>query len=278
MSELVLREDHGPVAVLTFNRPDRMNAWTGELEVQYFDHLEACERDDAIRAIVVTGAGRAWCAGADMQMLDEFSDGEGRPDKPADRPGTLPLRITTPLIAALNGAAAGVGFVQALYCDIRFATPTAKLVTSFAQRGLVGEYGVTWLLPRIVGRSRAMDLLLSSRIVTGEEALAMGLVDRVVAAEDLLDTAIAYAQEMASRTAPQSHSMIKQQMLLDADATRDESVDRAVAMMLASFATPSFAEGVASFIERRDPRFPPIDPSTTVDDFVAGATTTATDN
>ena len=180
MSELVLAERRGPVLVLTLNRPERLNAWTDALEECYYDRLDAAEDDPEVRAIVVTGAGRGFCAGADMGDLEQ---GAGGADVEAvlrnrPRPRAFPLTVRKPLIAAINGAAAGLGLVEALYCDMRFATPEAKLTTAFARRGLVAEYGMSWLLPRLVGYSTALDLLLSGRVVLGEEALRLRLVDR----------------------------------------------------------------------------------------------------
>ena len=156
--DLVLAEHHGAVLLLTLNRPDRLNAWTNELEDRYFALLDQAEADPATRAVVVTGAGRGFCAGADLENLRQAStsDQASGPVRARERP----LFFGKPLIAAVNGAAVGLGLIEALYCDIRFCVPTAKLGTAFAQRGLIAEYGIAWLLPRLIGRSRALDLLL----------------------------------------------------------------------------------------------------------------------
>jgi enoyl-CoA hydratase/carnithine racemase len=188
----------------------------------------------------------------DLQALTST----GEPALPQrEVPCHRPLLLRKPLIAAVNGAAAGLGFVQALYCDLRFATPTAKFTTAFTRRGLIAEYGSAWLLPRLVGHSRAGDLLLSARVVTGSEALAMGLVDRVVPADELLDTTVAYAQELADNCSPSAMAAVKAQLAAAAVSSFDAAVVDADRRMLESFAHPDLAEGVASYQEKRPPAF-----------------------
>jgi enoyl-CoA hydratase/carnithine racemase len=164
------------------------------------------------------------------------------------------------MIAAINGAAAGLGLVEALYCDIRFATPRAKLMTTFAQRGLVAEYGIAWLLPRIVGYSTALDLLLSGRVVLGEEALRLRLIDRLSEPERVVDDAVAYAQQLAALSSPWSMATIKAQVRADLERPFAEAVADADGLMLASFRRPDVHEGVQSYLEQRTPEFPPLDP------------------
>jgi enoyl-CoA hydratase/carnithine racemase len=149
------------VAVLTLNRPERLNAWTAELGRAYFDLLEDCAARDDVRAIVVTGAGRGFCAGADMDDLQAIGgDGVDAARSAVDpRPQTFALTIPKPIVAAINGPCAGLGLVHALMCDIRFAADDAKLTTAFSRRGLVAEHGISWILPRLVGPARALDLL-----------------------------------------------------------------------------------------------------------------------
>jgi len=253
----VLTERRGAVLVVTFNRPARLNAWTNALEDRYFDALEAADDDPEVRAIVVTGAGRGFCAGADMDDLASASDGTiVAVDRP--RPRHLALTVRTPLVAAVNGAAAGLGFVEALYCDVRFASPEALSLTSFVRRGLIAEYGVSWLLPRIVGHSRASDLLLSGRGVSGDEAYRIGLVDHLVPAPDLLEAAVDYATELATSCSPSSMATIKAQLALDSERSFGDASGHADVLMRASFHGVDFAEGVASFVERRRPVFPPL--------------------
>lgn len=261
LTDLVLAEQRGGVLVLTFNRPDRLNAWNDELEEQYFDLLALADASPEVRAVVVTGAGRGFCAGADLADLANVGELEDGTLPPSPRPRTYPLTLRKPLIAAVNGAAAGLGLVEALYCDVRFATPEAKLLTAFAQRGLIAEYGMAWLLPRLVGQSRALDLLLSSRVVKGEEALRMGLVDYVIDQKTLLEEAIAYADRLATQSSPWSMSMIKQQVHEAMDSSLATSVDLADGLMTASFRGPDVLEGVASYAERRTPRFAGLGPA-----------------
>jgi enoyl-CoA hydratase/carnithine racemase len=245
------------VALLTLNRPDRLNAWTTEMEHAYFALLEQCAEDAQVRVIVVTGAGRGFCAGADMQELQALGDGtlDAREHESARRPQSYPLSIPKPIIAAINGACAGIGLVQALMCDIRFAAEGAKLTTAFARRGLIAEHGISWMLPRLVGPARALDLLLSGRVVFAEEAAELGLVNRVLAPDRLLDAALDYARELVVNCSPASMATMKRQVYADLEGTLAAALTEADKLMLASFAAPDFAEGVASFVERRDPRF-----------------------
>lgn len=253
--ETVLAETRGGVLILTLNRPDRLNAWNDAMEQRYFSLLDQAEADPDIRAVVVTGSGRGFCAGADMDDLRIIPGAEEESAPKRVIPCHRPLLMTKPLIAAVNGAAAGLGFVQAMYADLRFTTPSAKLTTAFVRRGLIAEYGVGWLLPRLVGHSKASDLLLSARVVLGAEALEMGLVDRVVEPDRLLESAVEYAQELATHCSPAAMSAIKSQLLGAHQQTFAEAVVEADERMLASFKHPDMAEGVASYLQRRNPAF-----------------------
>ncbi|MCW2876479.1 MAG: enoyl-CoA hydratase [Sphaerisporangium sp.] len=257
MSDLVLSSLDESVLTLTFNRPDRLNAWTDAMGRRYFDLLEEAERDPDVRVIVVTGAGKGFCAGADFQTLAALQDGsyDEEPDK---RPNTHPTTIRKPIIAAVNGACAGLGMVHALVCDLVFTAAEAKWTTAFARRGLVAEYGLAWILPKLVGQAKSMDLLLSGRTFSGAEAGEIGLVNRVVPGERLLEEATAYARELAVHSSPASMAVIKRQVWGDWQASLDDSASEAVRLMLESFGRPDFAEGVASFLERRIPAFPPL--------------------
>lgn len=256
--DLVLAERRGPVLVLTLNRPDRLNAWNNDLEDRYFDLLDQAEDDPEVGAIVLTGAGRGFCAGADMAGLKKIEGAAVRSVRPRSR--SYPRSIDKPLIAAINGAAAGLGLIEALYCDVRFCTPHAKLTTAFTKRGLIAEYGLSWILPRLIGQSRALDLLLSSRVVQGEEALSLGLVDRLVEPEDLLDAAVAYATDLATNCSPTSMAVIKRQILRHQDLTFEEAVAESDQLMLDSFEYADVPEGVASYLEKRAPSFNPLPP------------------
>ncbi len=260
MSEVVQRRVQDGVALLTLNRPDRLNAWTVEMERAYFAMLEECAREEEVRVIVVTGAGRGFCAGADMKELQAIGEEgvEATAGAQGRRAQTFPLSIPKPILAAINGACAGIGLVQALMCDVRFAAAGAKLTTAFARRGLVAEHGISWMLPRLVGPARALDLLLSGRVVLAEEAQALGLVNRVVAPERLLEEVQEYACELASKCSPASMASMKRQVYTDLERGLPEALVEAGRLMLASFTAPDFAEGVTSFLERRDPRFAPL--------------------
>jgi enoyl-CoA hydratase/carnithine racemase len=256
----VLRDRRGNVLVLTLNRPDRLNAWTDKLEDQYFALLDEADADPEVRAIVVTGAGRGFCAGADMDDLKLAGEIDTATLPKRALPRHYPLSFRKPLIAAINGASAGLGLVEAIFCDVRFAVPDAKFTTSFSRRGLIAEYGVAWLLPRVVGTSRALDLLMSARVISGEEAHRIGLVDFLAEPADLLDRAVAYAQDLASFCSPTSISIIKSQVFEAIDGDFGAAVERADSAMLESFDGADVREGVSSYLERRPPQFAPLAP------------------
>jgi len=260
MSELVLKTVKEGVALITLNRPERLNAWTAEMGRVYFDALEGCNASTQVRAIVVTGAGRGFCAGADIQELKALGDGDLNAVAVVsdDRPQTFPLSISKPIVAAINGACAGLGLVQALMCDIRLAAADAKLTTAFSRRGLVAEHGISWMLPRLVGPARALDLLLSGRVVLGEEAAMLGLVNRAVKPESLLEQTLAYARELAVVSSPASMATMKRQVYADLARELPDALVEANRLMGESFTAPDFAEGVASFLDRREPRFAPL--------------------
>src|ERR687889_1537262 len=259
MTDVVLCGIADGVAQLTLNRPDRLNAWTGEMERAYFGALDDCAGRDDVRAIVVTGAGRGFCAGADMDDLKDIGangvDAAAAHDR---RPQTFPLTVPKPIIAAINGPCAGIGLVQALMCDLRFAASEAKLTTAFARRGLVAEHGISWVLPRLVGPARALDLLLSGRVVLGEEAAELGLVNRAVPRERVLDEALAYARDLAVNCAPSSMAAMKRQVYAALDQDVDAALAQANELMAASLQADDFREGVKSFLERGEPQFAPL--------------------
>src|SRR5688572_9911590 len=257
--DVVLHEvrDDG-VGILTLNRPERMNAWTGELETRYFQLLEDFDKSDDVRAIVVTGAGRGFCPGADMDLLQGLGGGGASLAAGDRKPVTFPLTVRKPLIGAINGACAGVGLVQALMFDVRFAAAGAKITFAFARRGLIAEYGSSWILPRLTGMSRAIDLMMSSRVFTSEEALDLGVVNYVVPKEDVLEKAVEYASDIAQNCSPTSIAVMKQQLyghaLLDVDTALAESNK----LMRESLAREDFKEGVQSYVQKRPPAFPPL--------------------
>jgi enoyl-CoA hydratase/carnithine racemase len=258
------------VALLTLYRPDRMNAWTGRMEREYRTCLAAAEANTEVRVVVVTGAGRAICAGADLVGLDRMADNGAYDDGQRGVPlpsvmadplddfthnHTFPLGMSKPVIAAVNGAAAGVGFVLLCFADIRFAARQAKLTTSFARLGLPAEHGVSWILSRLIGAGRAADLLFSSRVVLAEEAAEWGLINRVFEPDDLLPETLRYAKAIAAECSPASLRVIKQQLYGDLLGRLGPSAKHAYALMEEMAAKPDFAEGVAAFAEKRLPRF-----------------------
>jgi enoyl-CoA hydratase/carnithine racemase len=269
VSEVVLKEVLDGVAVLTLNRPERLNAWTQEMEQSYFGMLAECAASGEVRVIVVTGAGRGFCAGADMQDLQGLGDAQsaqsagenGAAEAPVEYERiaqTFPLTIPKPIIAAINGPCAGIGLVQALMCDLRFVAEDAKLTTAFARRGLVAEHGISWILPRLVGPARALDLLLSGRVLLGREAASLGLANRALAPETLLEQTLVYAHELAVQCSPASMATMKRQVYAALDQALPDALDEADRLMLESFGAPDFVEGVSSFVERREPAFAPL--------------------
>jgi enoyl-CoA hydratase/carnithine racemase len=253
-NDVVLYQVQEGIAQVTLNRPDALNAWVPELGRAYFDRLEEADSDPDVRVIVVTGAGRGFCAGVDFGHLREIYEGRASTDDDP-RPQSLPRSLRKPVIAAINGGCAGLGFVMALMCDIRFAAQGAKLTTAFARRGLVAEYGLSWVLPRLLGSSRALDILLSARTLSAEEAHAMGLVDRLAEAGRVVEDAREYAAELIRYSSPSSMATIKRQVYDDLDRNFTESMASAIEHMAQSFERPDFREGVESFVEHREPTF-----------------------
>lgn len=257
--DLVLYEVADGVAVVTLNRPDKLNAFTVELQDQYYARLAEADAAREVGAIVVTGAGRGFCAGADLELLQ----GIATPDaggllSPGKRLPTFPLSIRKPFIAAVNGAAIGAGLGYAVQADLRFVADNAKLGCAFSQRGLVAEYGLSWLLPRICGWSRAMDLLLSSRIVSGQEVVTLGLADRLLPVDEVLPAAIAYARDLATNCSPASMAVIKQMVRSHWAMPFEEMEADTLRLMRQSFTGADVKEGVASFVEQRQAQFPPL--------------------
>ncbi|MEI9983236.1 MAG: enoyl-CoA hydratase [Aliidongia sp.] len=264
----ILYEVSERIATITLNRPDRLNAWTQIMDLELRTAVKAAAADDGVRVIVVTGAGRGFCAGADMGGLSNVGDGNvvgGQ--SPQKEPDFLDARpdyrgrvsyfaaVPKPVIAAVNGPCAGIGMVAALFCDIRFAGSEALFTTAFSRRGLIAEYGVAWILPELVGRSVALDLLLSSRKVGAEEALKLGLVNQVFQAEELMPAVRAYARELADSISPRSMAVIKRQVWESPFQTPGEAISSAETEMAESFMSDDFREGVAHFLEKRKPSF-----------------------
>ena len=248
----------GAIATITFDKPERGNAMDQEMQVRYGALLGEASADPRVRAVVVTGSGRSFCPGADLGLLEGISTSTAAvPEHEGFRNVLAAAYADVPVVAAINGGCAGLGFVIACAADVRFAAAGAKFTTAFARRGLIAEYGVAKLLPELVGRGRALDLLLSGRTFTAEQAHEYGLVQEVVPAEELPLRAHAYAVELATYSAPRSMALMKRQVTREAGLSLEESAREATALMLDSFSHPELPEGLASWNERRAPNFPP---------------------
>lgn len=265
----IIYEKANRVAVITLNRPARMNAWTGRMESELREAMLDSERDDNVGAIVVTGAGKAYCAGADMGLLNGIADnsvqldevlwgeGGGTDDTLANSRQRFSwvTGLRKPIIGAINGACVGMGFTTALYHDIRIASDRARMGLIFARRGLGIEHGASWLLPRIVGAGNALDLAITGRLLDADEALRMGLVSRVVKHEQLMPTALEMAGEIATSCSPLSVSQVKglvYRHLLTDLKTAIDAENESISLMIGS---DDFREGIRAFQEKRAPRF-----------------------
>lgn len=251
------------VAVVTLNRPERLNTWGSDLSSGFYTCIDRAEADSDVRVVVLTGRGKAFCAGADLGSTATIGESlEGGQTDVSELVGERhPHFLTTlrkPVIAAINGACVGIGLTHSLMCDVRFAAAGAKFATSFARRGLIAEYGISWILPRLAGWGAAMDLLLSGRTFYAEEAFELGLVKQVIAPEDVFTRALEYAEDIARNCSPASLTVIKRQAYGDAESGVAEVSERAEKLMHESLARPDVIEGITSFIEKRPPSFPPL--------------------
>ena len=271
--EDVICEAKDGVAVISLNRPESLNAFTTAMGQGLKRAVADAVADDAVRVIVLTGAGRGFCAGADMKLLQSIVPGgrsptQGQDERPDFHTGLGPdvgphyggrfgylLQARKPVIAALNGPAAGLGLVLALYADVRFAGSDAKFTTSFAQRGLIAEHGISWLLPRLIGPAHALDLLLSARKLTAAEAERIGLVNKVFPQATFMQEVLAYAKSLAQTVSPRSMAVMKAQVWKALFQDFNEALALADGEMQKSFATPDFKEGVAHFMEKRAAAF-----------------------
>lgn len=261
-----------PVATITLNRPQALNAWTDRMGLEVRHAVAAAESDPRVVGIVITGAGRGFCAGADMSRLSAVSSGtyaaEQLPDDLKSAPGapafgddlhlgtyTYFLSVPKPIVAAINGPIAGMAVPIALACDIRFMAEDAVLMTAFAQRGLVAEWGISWLLPRLVGTAVSLDVLFSARKITGVEAAAMRLVNAALPRDQVLAHSQQYVRDLAATSSPTSMAIMKRQVYQQLHPGLIAAEREARELMLDSFGRPDFREGVSSFIERRPPRF-----------------------
>ena len=269
MNNAVLFEKKDGVAIVTMNRPDRLNAVNDEIRAGLKEKLDDAAKDDEVKVIIITGAGRGFCAGADMDGLAATSQGESQASqleaeernyatngvKGFDGGFSYFPTVPKPIIAAINGPAAGVGFIMALYCDIRFAKESAIFTSAFSKRGLIAEWGVGWILPRLVGIARANDILFSARRISAKEAENMGIVNKTFSDEEFMDEVLAYAKDLAKSVSPRSVRIMKQQIYNAQGETISENLESSMKSMLESFGSDDFKEGVAHYIEKREPNF-----------------------
>lgn len=249
----------GPVAIVTLNRPAVLNAITYPMARAYAAALRAADADPGVRVVVVTGAGRGFCSGADLTRLSQGGAAIRRFVVPAEDLPTVAFRIRKPVIAAVNGPVAGIGFGYMMGSDIRFAAADAKISTTFARLGLVAEYGLAWLLPRAIGTAWSMDLLLTARAITGAEAERIGLV-QYVSTGSVLDDAVAYATRLAQTSSPYSMAAVKAQVYAGLDTSADEAIRRAIELMDDSFDNPDLPAALAARAGGRPADFAPLPP------------------
>ncbi|WP_162799300.1 enoyl-CoA hydratase-related protein [Nocardioides sp. 616] len=244
------------VGIITLNRPDRLNAMDPAMQEGLPARLHQAADDDEIRVILLTGAGRGFCAGADLEVLSGLGDGD-KVEMPG-REFLVARTIAKPVIGVVNGACAGIGLVFALACDLRFSTREAKFGTGFARRGLVAEQGLAWLLSSLVGHSRALDLLFTSRVITGEEAHALGMVDQLHDEADLLPAAIRYARNLVENSSAVSMGVIKWQAQRAQESTLWEALDDADEITTRSLAGRDFVTTGATLARDARPEYLPI--------------------
>ncbi len=268
----IRQEDVGSTRVVLLARPHRRNAWTGRMHTEYRWALQQADEDPSVKAIVVTGdpEGRAFCVGADAAALEGHAERGGYdPGTPDDLPmpgyGVHPafdadfawhFGLAKPVVAAINGAAAGIGLVVACFADLRFAAAGSKLTTAYGKLGLPAEYGLSWLLPRMIGLGRANDLLLTSRVVLAEEARDLGLVNEVVSPDELLPRVHGWIEEFLGPVARSSLTAAKRQVYTDLHRDAASAIDEATRLLDVHTAGPDYAEGVAALTQRRPPNFP----------------------
>jgi enoyl-CoA hydratase/carnithine racemase len=271
----IIYEVEGAVATITINRPEQLNALTDLTQAEIRHALGQSEKMTTVIGTILTGAGRGFCAGVDMNALGAMSDAgknlterfshlqadPGNPDNDPNYLGspTYFLGLRKPLIAAVNGPCAGLGFSFATFCDMRFMERSAKIVSSFGPRGLIAEHGTSWMLPRLVGPANALDIFWSSRKIEGEEAYRMGWANRLCDNGDSVQTAAAYLQSLQETSAPSSLMMMKRQVYKHLNRELGDAMIESSKWMDDSLSRPDFKEGVASFVERRAPNFEALD-------------------
>lgn len=251
--ETVLYEVTDHVALVTLNRPEQLNSWTPRLADELSLAMGAADADESVRAVVVTGAGRAFCAGADLSG-GEGGFAPGATDQDA-RPRLMPHKVRKPVIAAINGHAVGVGITYPMLCDIRIAAEDAKIQFAMVRRGILPELGSHVILPRVVGFSKAAQMLLTGAMLSGQEAAGIGLVSEAAPADEVVGIAMTIARDIATNVAPVSAALSKQLLWSGLTSGLDEMI-RVEGAIIADMATsPDATEGVRAFFERREPKW-----------------------
>jgi len=251
--ETVLYDVRDGVATITLNRPEAMNAWTPQLSDELSLAMGAADADDDVRAVVLTGAGKAFCVGADLSEGESgFSAGS---QSRREGPRLMPYKVRKPVIAAINGHAVGVGITYPMLCDIRIVSETAKIQYAMVRRGILPELGSHVLLPRVIGFSRAADLLLTGRLIMGTEAAEMGLASQALPTEDVVPAAIAIARDIAENVAPVSAALAKQLMWNGLTVGIDEMIAAEGRLLPGLIKAPDSGEGVRAFFEKRIPNW-----------------------
>ncbi len=257
------------VGLITLNRPDRGNAWTGRMDTEYRWCLQQAEDDAAVRVIVVNGAGKRFSVGGDSQALEGHVErggyDRGLTDEQAtpgyglhpdfDQPFAAHFGLSKPIIAAVHGAAAGIGLALVSFCDLRFAAEGTKFTTAHGKLGLPAEYGLSWILPKIMGVTRAMEILLSSRVFLADEALELGFLNEVLPEDELLPRVLAYAENLASSVAPTSLQETRRQIYLDMHRPVGDSISESIRLLNEMMSTPEYSQGVKALVEKRPPGF-----------------------
>ena len=264
--------DSQGVAIIWLNRPHRMNAWTGRLHTEYRHLLNQANSDRAVRAIIVTGRGKGFCVGGDSQALSGHVDRGGYDpgisadiampgygtDEHFDASFAYHFGLDKPVIAAMNGPAAGVGLALACFADLRFAVPAVKFTTAHGKLNLPAEYGLSWMLPKIVGLGRANDLLLTSRVFTSDEALSLGFVNQIFEPAELLDRTVEYAHQLISSVSPNSLRQTRWQIYRDLHRDVASAVIESERLIEDMAKEEDFKEGIAALVQKRPPDWPSV--------------------
>jgi len=268
MYQDILYDVENPIATIRFNRPDRLNAFTNRMGDELKHAIAQAEADPDVVVIVITGEGRGFCAGADLKGLQAISQGD-RSEKGSDLeadpgdpsmerfrgPYAYMFSVKKPIVAAINGPIAGLGFAIAMFADMRFASDRAVFTTAFSRRGLIAEWGIGWTLPKLVGSAHAADLLWSARKIDGAEAERIGLVNKTLPHDELIPYVTEWARDVAEHCSPTSIAVMKRQIYTSMTREVGDALDESIKLMVESFDRPDFKEGVQSFLAKRSPDF-----------------------